>query len=340
MAVETELKYRINILPDKLNNPINISQYYLKRNKEVVYILSNIFDDLNFQSIHTIRVRKIISNNVKYVATLKTKSVLYSRKEYEKEISELVFNDLIKEDNIESFVLKNRFIDEVQIDKKNENKVLKFEFDEYLNLKTEFFTCEIEVDEVNDAIKEKIEKVFTKYYDIYIYSDVSLDSDYKNSNLAKVFGYKVDKYKELITNVDSLNNDVNFDISVLANTASLLYHNIDNINWLGFYLYKNDELLLGPFMGEPACTVLKRGRGVCFRSVELGKTLVVGNVLMFDGHIACDARSKSEIVIPIYNGNDIYGVLDIDSPSFYRFSDNDKVNLEKIVKVIEGHLFK
>ena len=105
-------------------------------------------------------------------------------------------------------------------------------------------------------------------------------------------------------------------------------------NWVGFYLIKNGELLLGPFQGKPACIHIPIGKGVCGTAVAKGKSQVVADVHKFPGHIACDCQSNSEIVIPIFVDNSIVGVLDIDSPMFNRFDETDRVNLEEVVRIL------
>ena len=145
-------------------------------------------------------------------------------------------------------------------------------------------------------------------------------------------------YKSVNKELDSLCEGVSYDITLLANASALLYKNMDNINWLGFYILKDNELLLGPFQGNPACVKIQIGKGVCGTCIMEERTIVVGNVHEFPGHIACDERSKSEIVIPIYKGKKIYGVLDIDSPVYNRFDDNDREGLEESVKIIEKYI--
>jgi len=129
-----------------------------------------------------------------------------------------------------------------------------------------------------------------------------------------------------------------YRISVLSNASAYLNESLDNINWVGFYLLDKDTLYLGPFQGKPACILIPVGKGVCGNTIAEGKTIVVDNVLEYKGHIACDSNSRSEICIPIYINNNIYGLLDIDSPIFNRFDDNLKDILEKSVKIIENAL--
>jgi L-methionine (R)-S-oxide reductase len=123
-------------------------------------------------------------------------------------------------------------------------------------------------------------------------------------------------------------------IANLANAAALLFWNLPAINWTGFYLLKQRELVLGPFQGKIACVRIKLGQGVCGNAAEQRQTLVVPNVHEFPGHIACDSASNSEIVIPIIKSDGLIGVLDIDSPEFGRFDDQDKSELEKFVQIL------
>lgn len=122
----------------------------------------------------------------------------------------------------------------------------------------------------------------------------------------------------------------------LANTSALLGMALRDINWVGFYLMQNNELLLGPFQGKPACVHIPVGKGVCGTAVSEGKTQLVPDVHQFKGHIACDSASRSEIVVPIYVNGSIKGVLDIDSPLLNRFDELDKYYLEELVHILES----
>ena len=126
----------------------------------------------------------------------------------------------------------------------------------------------------------------------------------------------------------------------LANISALIWERFDDINWAGFYVMKDGKLVLSSFQGKVACVEIKIGRGVCGTAVEKDETLVVPDVHKFPTHIACDSASNSEIVIPIHRGGEIFGVLDIDSPSLNRFSEEDRVELEAAVKVLEEFLPK
>ncbi len=132
---------------------------------------------------------------------------------------------------------------------------------------------------------------------------------------------------------DLLSGEKDF-IANASNFASLLYLRIKSLNWVGFYFIQGNELILGPFQGKPACIRIILGKGVCGTSAEKKETIVVKNVDEFPGHIACDSVSNSEIVIPLIKNNILYGVLDIDSPAFDRFSNNDKLELERLVKIL------
>ena len=133
----------------------------------------------------------------------------------------------------------------------------------------------------------------------------------------------------------SLTEGVEDGISNLANASALLFHTLEGLNWAGFYLYKNGVLLLGPFQGKTACTKIPMGKGVCGTAAERGETIVVPDVHAFPGHIACDGDSNSEIVIPLYLRGSLYGVLDIDSPVYHRFTEEDRLGLEAFARALE-----
>ena len=131
-----------------------------------------------------------------------------------------------------------------------------------------------------------------------------------------------------LTGLISQEDDV---IANLRNTSALLWHLIDDINWVGFYLVKNGALKLGPFQGKPACVDIEIGKGVCGTAVETMEVQLVENVHDFPGHIACDSNSNAEIVLPIIVDGKVLAVLDIDSPVINRFNVEDKNGLLKIV---------
>ncbi|MFP4286340.1 MAG: GAF domain-containing protein [Candidatus Izemoplasmataceae bacterium] len=119
-------------------------------------------------------------------------------------------------------------------------------------------------------------------------------------------------------------------ITVLSNLSALMNVFIDNINWVGFYLKENNRLTLGPFQGLPACTLIKIGDGVCGLSAKNQETIIVDDVHQFPNHIACDSASQSEIVVPIVKNGELFGVIDVDSPYKNRFTEKEKVLLEKV----------
>ena len=126
-------------------------------------------------------------------------------------------------------------------------------------------------------------------------------------------------------------------ISNLSNVSAIL-NQLDDINWCGFYIVKDDSLYLGPFQGEAACTIIPKGKGVCGTSYLEKRTIIVDDVNKFKGHIACSSKSKSEIVTPIFKNNEVVGVIDIDSPIYSRFNINDQKELEQIAQIL-GDLF-
>ena len=127
-------------------------------------------------------------------------------------------------------------------------------------------------------------------------------------------------------------------IANLSNASALLNQFLDRINWVGFYLMENDELVLGPFQGLPACVRIPIGKGVCGTSAKLMETIRVEDVHLFPGHIACDAASQSEIVIPLIKSGQLIGVLDIDSPEKNRFDELDQKELEEFTKILVSFL--
>ena len=129
-----------------------------------------------------------------------------------------------------------------------------------------------------------------------------------------------------------------YTVTNLANISALIYDELSDLNWAGFYLIRDGKLILGPFQGKLACTQIPIGKGVCGTAVAENKTMLVENVHEFPGHIACDSASNSEIVIPLRHDGEVIGVLDIDSPLVGRFSEEDKAGLEKLVSVLEAHI--
>lgn len=145
-------------------------------------------------------------------------------------------------------------------------------------------------------------------------------------------------YDQIIRRLEQLTADVPYEIANLSNAAALLWAALPDINWAGFYKMMDGLLVLYPFQGKTACVRIQVGKGVCGTAVAEDATQLVPDVHQFPGHIACDSASNSEIVIPIHVNGEIWGVLDIDSPCFDRFTEADKVGLERFVKVLEGIL--
>lgn len=147
-------------------------------------------------------------------------------------------------------------------------------------------------------------------------------------------GTKEENYQLVIKQLKALIEDEPNRIANLSNASALLNQFLDRINWVGFYLLENNELVLGPFQGLPACVRIPIGKGVCGTAAENRKTIRVPDVNKFPGHIACDARSQSEIVVPMIKDGELLGVLDIDSPEKNRFDEIDEKYLEKFIEVL------
>ncbi|WP_075982583.1 GAF domain-containing protein [Bacillus massilinigeriensis] len=147
-------------------------------------------------------------------------------------------------------------------------------------------------------------------------------------------GSREDNYNLVIKQAKALLEGESNVIANLSNASALLNQFLDQINWVGFYLMEDGELVLGPFQGLPACVRIPLGRGVCGASAKQQKTLRVEDVHQFPGHIACDAASLSEIVIPLLKNGELIGVLDIDSPIKNRFDELDQKKLEEFVEAI------
>ncbi|AVK83886.1 GAF domain-containing protein [Lysinibacillus sp. B2A1] len=147
-----------------------------------------------------------------------------------------------------------------------------------------------------------------------------------------------EQYHSLTKQLDALLTGETDYIANLSNASALLNQFLTNINWVGFYILQGEELVLGPFQGLPACVRIPTGRGVCGTAVAQKETIVVKDVHEFPGHIACDAASQSEIVIPLIKNGEVIGVLDIDSPVVNRFSQEDQDGLELFVNTLLLHL--
>lgn len=129
--------------------------------------------------------------------------------------------------------------------------------------------------------------------------------------------------------------DGEYIITILSNTSSLIMDALPNLNWAGYYLYRDGQLILGPFQGKPACELIAMGKGVCGTAASKRETVVVPDVHQFPGHIACDSASNSEIVVPIIVNNELFGVLDIDSPLLERFGPEEKQLFESFIRKLE-----
>ena len=146
---------------------------------------------------------------------------------------------------------------------------------------------------------------------------------------------KTGKYERLINQLNELLPKSNNLIAKCSTISAILYNKIEYFFWAGFYFINDDKLLVGPYQGPIACLELEKNRGVCWACFNTGKSIIVPDVEQFPGHIACDSRSKSEIVIPVYNGNnEIIGVLDIDSKELNSFDEIDRKYLEIICKML------
>lgn len=149
---------------------------------------------------------------------------------------------------------------------------------------------------------------------------------------------KKKQYDEMNNQLSNLIEGESNRIANMANASSLLYHSLEEINWAGFYVMEDEELVLGPFQGKTACIRIPVGKGVCGCAVQDEEVKCVEDVYQFPGHIACDCASRSEIVLPIWKHGKIYGVLDIDSPVIGRFQKEDQEGLLEFVKILEKHL--
>ena len=146
-------------------------------------------------------------------------------------------------------------------------------------------------------------------------------------------------YSEVCKKLVALVDGVPHPIANLANASALLWQELEDLNWAGFYLSEGDRLVLGPFQGKPACIEIPYGKGVCGTAAEKQEAVIVEDVHEFPGHIACDEASRSEIVIPMTRNGVVFAVLDLDSPTVGRFTQADRAGLEVFVRVLEKALF-
>lgn len=172
---------------------------------------------------------------------------------------------------------------------------------------------------------------FSQYMDLQL----GVNDASRQESLRKNMVDKTPDTKLLAAQLLALTEGVTDEISNLSNASALLYQGLPDLNWAGFYLYKDGSLKLGPFQGRPACVEILLGKGVCGTAAQKGETVVVPDVHQFSGHIACDSHSRSEIVIPLFLFGKLYGVLDLDSPSLSRFGKTDRICLETFARALE-----
>ena len=151
---------------------------------------------------------------------------------------------------------------------------------------------------------------------------------------AALTGSKADQYQQLQAQARALLHGERDRTANAANLAALVFHSLPGLNWVGFYFHDGRELVVGPFQGLPACVRIAIGKGVCGTAAATRQTQVVPDVEAFPGHIACDSASRSELVVPLYRGDELIGVFDLDSPELARFDDTDRAGLEAL-----AHLF-
>lgn len=144
---------------------------------------------------------------------------------------------------------------------------------------------------------------------------------------------KAELYEQLAGQANALLHDESDRIANAANLSSLIFNQVPDLNWAGFYFFDGTELVVGPFQGRPACVRIPMGKGVCGTAAQERTTQVVEDVNAFSGHIACDPASRSEIVVPLYRDDDLIGVLDIDSPKPGRFDDDDRAGMERLAAI-------
>lgn len=145
-------------------------------------------------------------------------------------------------------------------------------------------------------------------------------------------------YKELARELDALLADEPDAVANAANAAAAIYHALPALNWAGFYFLRGEELIVGPFQGLPACVRIPLGRGVCGTAAAERRSILVPDVTAFPGHIACDVASRSELAVPLFRGDGVIGVLDLDSPDLARFDDDDQIGCENLARIIAARL--
>ena len=154
----------------------------------------------------------------------------------------------------------------------------------------------------------------------------------------KVFDDKKQQYEFINRGIKALLKDETDWLANLSNVTAFLNEVLSDINWVGFYLFREDQLILGPFQGKPACTRIVLGEGVCGTAAKKKQPILVEYVHRFPGHFACDLASRSELVVPFMKGETLLGVIDIDSPFLSRFDEEDKVGIVQMAEIIGEHL--
>jgi GAF domain-containing protein len=151
-------------------------------------------------------------------------------------------------------------------------------------------------------------------------------------------GTKTALYRDLAQELDGLLTGESDATANAANAAAAIYHSLPRLNWAGFYFVRNDTLVLGPFQGRPACVRIKVGDGVCGTAARERRSVLVPDVELFPGHIACDTASRSELVVPLLHDGGVLGVLDLDSPDLARFDAEDQAGCEALAAIVVRHL--
>jgi GAF domain-containing protein len=151
-------------------------------------------------------------------------------------------------------------------------------------------------------------------------------------------GTQAEQYEQLLQQASALVHGESDKIANAANLSALVFHSLPDLNWVGFYFYDGNELVVGPFQGLPACVRIALGRGVCGTAAVTKQTQRIADVDAFPGHIPCDSASRSELVVPLYKGEQLIGVFDLDSPRLDRFNEVDQKNLEALADIFLGAL--
>ncbi|MFB8282004.1 GAF domain-containing protein [Nocardia colli] len=150
--------------------------------------------------------------------------------------------------------------------------------------------------------------------------------------VADLTGDRTEQYQQLVAQAEALVTGEHDRVANAANLSSLVFHALPELNWVGFYFYDGHELVVGPFQGQPACVRIAIGKGVCGTAAQTRETQLVPDVHAFPGHIACDAQTRSEVVIPLVHNGELVGVFDLDSPKPDRFDDIDRAGLESVAR--------